>query len=517
MTIKPVYINRFDGGRAQSERPNTINEQLDGYGFDIFTDNYKLKRAPMCTTNLTTGSNYDLFINDAAERLSDGLVVGVGQVSSASTVGKFYSNNSNILGNWTQNTQNFAAINTQGNSFINLYKDNFYATIETSSNVSVYKYTNDSTIVSIGNVADRNAIVPKPVVHSQDNILYVAGGKTIGKYDGTTWTGSAITLPYTITSMCEYGTYLAIACQAPFGGVIYLWGRDTSLTTLQDVIFVDAGALMIIENLGGILTAITESNFEVSTTASPSLSFDNKVLSVRQYTGATMQEIKSTTYSFTNENGGNQTLKNKKLIKNNTLYFSTNTNHLWRFGKTKSGQYSLVKEIKIALASNNLIDFYGMFQLGDYFVTCLRFVSNIVASVSNGISRAYFNNIDLTTARATSDTAYYYTTINPSMPESDKNRDKQLKYVCIRGWSNSTSEGNISVEVSVDNGVTYTTLVNQSATYTTKLLKFTALEDTSNNPLSSGVEFIFRLSTQYYVDILDFEYGYEVVDPILEM
>ena len=58
------------------------------------------------------------------------------------------------------------------------------------------------------------------LVHSKDDILYIPYDNKIAKNDNGSWTAVALTLPahLKITSISEYGNYLAIAC-APLSGV----------------------------------------------------------------------------------------------------------------------------------------------------------------------------------------------------------------------------------------------------------------------------------------------------------
>lgn len=104
--------------------------------------------------------------------------------------------------------------------------------------------------------------ITQGLVHSKDDILYIGVDNRIIKNDNTSWS-VALTLPtyYKITSLCEYGNYLAIAV-APLSGVgnsrVYIWDRDSSLSTLTESIDFGAGSLMILEELEGILVGISK-------------------------------------------------------------------------------------------------------------------------------------------------------------------------------------------------------------------------------------------------------------------
>ena len=255
-----VLINKWNGGVSIDTRPQTTNENSEARNFDIWSDNSKLTAIRQNTLDTNQSGNQDCYVHDAVKR-SDGKFIGWGQTSSVSTAPRFYRKNSDdITSYWRQSSVAGSGIPYYNGAVS--YKTNVYGLSGQSGggNALLYRYDGDATITSIGTISDYASTVPKMIVHPQDNVLYIGVNKTIAKYDGTTFTASAITLPYQIYSICDYGSYLAIGCQTATGGKIYLWGRDTSLTTLQEVIEVDRGQLFVIENLGGVLYSVSTSN-----------------------------------------------------------------------------------------------------------------------------------------------------------------------------------------------------------------------------------------------------------------
>jgi len=506
-----VIINRWDGGVSLSERPQTVNEQSSSQGFDIYRDSFKLTKIDNQTANETASgasvTSGECPVFDATKRASDGRIIGVGQTSgSGSTAFRFYRKDGSITGTWQQNS---AAGNnvTNYNAYAVLYKDVQYGYYTQSSESRLYRYDSDSAMTLIGTTADyHSSITPRPVVHSQDNILYMATNKTVSKFDGTTFTASAITLPYYISSMCEYGTYLAIACQSPEGGVVYLWGRDTSLTTLQDIIKVDNGKLQIIENLDGYLVAITETPYDPNV-SSIGIASSFKTITARMYIGGSMKKIQST-YLGLNENGANQLLSHKKAIRDGTLLFSTRSNYLMRFGLNQSGQYVMSRDAQVTASGKTLVEQYSFFVLGDYLFSAVR---ALTGSPTEGLLYRNDSPIDNGSYEFI-DTAYYVTTINPSMPLSDRMKDKILTKVALKFYSLSTSDGTVTVKVSTDNGTNYTTLISRNAATTafpTKYYRIEADQDTTGASLPTGIEFLFKIETTYKIDPIEFFYEYE--------
>lgn len=512
-----VLVNRFGGGLAMSERPQTVDEQSASGGFDVFTDPYLLKKIDSMTVNeLASGASVtsgECPVYDATKRASDGRIIGVGATSASTSTFRFYRKDSSMTGNWVQNTSTGNGI-VNANAFAVLYKDVQYGYYVQTSESRLYRYDSDTASTLIGTTADAHTeVCPKPVVHSQDNILYMGSNKTVSKFDGTTFTASAITLPYYITSLAEYGTYLAISCQTPEGGVIYLWGRDTSLTTLQDVIKVDNGKLQIIENLDGYLVAVTETPFDPYV-GSISTVGTYKTVTVRMFIGGSMKIVKKT-YLGANENGSNQLLSHKKAIRDGALLFSTGSNFLMKFGLNKQGQYILSRDAPVtpATGSPNLITQYSFFVLGDYLFSSLRATSG---SPSNGL--LYRNNGLNGGTSEYFQQSYYVTTINPMMDPNDRIKDKQLKKVAIHFCSASTTSGTVTIKYSIDNGTTYTTAIAQdfsSTTLPSKYYRFEADQDSSGDQFKTGIEFLFKIETTYQIDPIQFWYEYETTDSLI--
>ena len=231
------------------------------------------------------------------------------------------------------------------------------------------------------------------VVHSKDDILYVGFGANVIKNNNTVWTSPApseIELPrkYLITSMCEYGDFLAIAC-APASGVensrIYLWDRDSSVTTLAASIDAGEGIIKILEEVDGNLIAISLSGANGGTKA---IRFNDRVI-FRQLVGSEMvkfKEILGTTGTI---------LRNRKQKIDNRLCFlmSITLNGavhegVWSVGRSSPGSsYTLVHERTpnndTALTSATLD---GFIALGDYLFQAYSSSSTFAVTKTNDSS-----------------------------------------------------------------------------------------------------------------------------------
>jgi hypothetical protein len=105
--------------------------------------------------------------------------------------------------------------------------------------------------------------VAQPVHHSNDDCAYYFVDNKVYRLNNTTWDGLVLTLPdnLIITSGEPYGNYLAIACKSKSGlgnSVVFLWDRDSSLTTISQRIDWGAGNLFHLANLNGELIGVTD-------------------------------------------------------------------------------------------------------------------------------------------------------------------------------------------------------------------------------------------------------------------
>lgn len=212
-------------------------------------------------------------------------------------------------------------------------------------------------------------MVCPPIVHSKDDIMYAAGSNTIVTNNSGSWNNSALVLPndHTIVSLAEYGNYLAIACNRTNDtNVIYLWDRDSSVSTLSEKIDSGTGTIRFIENLGGVLIWVT-------LLQSSTLSILPRV-AFKYYTGAsvvTFQEYTSTL----------ATIPAQRQKYNNLVYFMGDITlngvafkGIWKIVKDPSGRMKVSFDRQLYL--DNVIDansMLGLVRIGDYFQVSFKF------------------------------------------------------------------------------------------------------------------------------------------------
>ena len=514
-----VIIKRWDGGVAQSERPETINEHANNNdtfptsngGFNVFADPFKLTKLTAPTVNETASGDSvvsgECPVFDAVKRGTDGVIVGYGATSfSDSVLARFYRKDSSITGTWQQNSQSGNGVDSANGAYCILYKDLFfgYSSSGFANEARLYEYVSDSSQTLIDTVSDTaTGALPRPVVHSQDKKLYYASNKTVRVYDGTT-PSAGITTDFPIISMCEYGSYIALGCQTPTGGVIYLWGRDTTLTTFQDVIKVDNGKLQIIENLDGYLVAVTQTPYSPYSafTAIPVVYSYAGTINVRMYVGGTMKLIKKATLG-NNEQNSTQKLLTLKAIKDGKLLFSTNSNFLWAFGMNRSGEYVLARDQQIAYTNRTLNDLYGLFVLGEY-------VFGLQTTTTGSPSSGLLQRTDAT--MSTNDYSYFGTPINMGMPIEDRGKLKRLKNVYLKCTSLTTS-GTVNLTYSYDSNASSVTILNESVT-SVRPKFFEATSENSGQEFAETRDLVFTIGILGQIDVNEFGYEYDIIETV---
>ena len=212
--------------------------------------------------------------------------------------------------------------------------------------------------------------IAQGLVHSKDDILYIPYDNKIAKNDNGSWTNAALTLPthLYITSICEYGNYLAIGCASlnvVGHSVVYLWDRNSSLTTLSESINWGVGTLQILDVVDGTLIGISRS---AGTT--PIL---YERIYFRAYNGSYAEVFKVLDIT----DGGSSAASTLPIAKqkfDNRLFFLMDVTldgiqraGLWSIGRNKLGQFTLVLERTVnndtALSTGAM---YNFIIVGDY-------------------------------------------------------------------------------------------------------------------------------------------------------
>lgn len=333
------------------------------------------------------------------------------------------------------------------------------------------------------------------LVHSQDDILYIPYDNKIATNDNGTWNDTALTLPsdFYITSICEYGAFLGIAC-APLSGIghsrVYLWDRTSSLSTIDENIYWGEGIINVLEELQGDLIGIsqcadsTRSTFRVT---------------FRKYMGAPgSKRFKEFTTTTT------PTIFLAKQKINNRIFFLMS---LTLNGSVREGVWSVAKneatgELSVAheRTPNNDTAISGGGLRTFFFVGDFLFIS-YTQSATYALSKS--NDASSYTA-----TSIIETVINPNMPPEHLKHKKKLLSVGAM-YDPLPAAGQAVIKARVDTTSSYTSILTE----TTDNQVFTEPVPVPSAAayLNDGKEFEFRIESTGAAVPTSFTYKYQLL------
>lgn len=367
-------IDTFTGGMANDVREKDLTKYAYTKGLDTFS--YKHRMVPYRSYEAGNDTLTRRIFNFV--RVS-GNLYGLGGATSDG-LARVYTKTTFTDGTWVETGGNNAATNAEqadpGSFFV--YYGNTGLIYGVSGTGTIFGYTPGggaawqvNTIAGV-NLATNGAFA---LVHSKDDILYVgAQNKILSKNGTASFNAAALTLPvgYVVTSLAEYGNYLAIACvnndTLTQKSKVFLWDRDTSLTTLSETIDWGEGSLNILEELEGRLIGIS-----VQVRASATNLLFNSIVSFKYYAGA-QGAIEFARLTGRTASNAVTLLGKQKQKANNRIYFPmiltmpegvATREGIWSLGKNLSGQYAITCEYQSSDATvPNTID--GFFLMGSY-------------------------------------------------------------------------------------------------------------------------------------------------------
>jgi len=322
---------------------------------------------------------------------------------------------------------------------------------ETDGN-DVYAHTLVTSYASPRSAAAANRPYITGLVHSKDDVMYIAYDNIIISNSGTgDWTDPALTLPTNtiITSICEYGNYLAIAVKSKDGvggSQVYLWDRDSTVNDLSEKIDWGEGNLEILKEIGGVLVGVS--------------------------TSGTAATVLLTRVTFRYYAGGNPVVFNKMVSEdvyvlsdisrasrkvNDYLYFwmslklgGTKLEGVWKVGKhVQTGEMLVSMDFSpnndTALSSG---EFHNFIILGDTIYNSFTTGGAVEMTFRSGLSSTYtYNSI--------------YETIKLS--EGDISTTKKLQGITVM-FEPLPTAGTVTLKYKKDEETSWTTIINAFGT-----------------------------------------------------
>lgn len=507
-----IICNQFDGGIAESRYDKSPNVALDMYHFDAMSDpnvlrNHCANQKDTVSGGTNSGTE-NVYLYDACPR-SNGSYIGLGINSNGgSTIPKFYRKNGNDLNSyWGQSTID-AAPSTSYTPYVNgafAFQTYVYGVTYASSGatVSIYRYEGDATATAMGTFAPTVAStsMARVTVHSQDAIAYLGIGKTITKFTGTTITANVLTLPYTILATAEYNQYLAILCVTDTGrGIVYLWGRDTSITTLQELYLAGDDTPKTMMNINGVLVVISQGYYSGSAINY----FLESKINARALSGGRFSLVKSIPTAALHGVQAPLLSNNCAVWKDVGYFLDASSNcQLYACGWNRKGEFYIAKDRWGGYDGETISSTQNFFNLGDYF----GFAVNSSAVRISYANEPLYKSID----------SYWKSIPNPMMAQlvpADLPKIKQLKKVWARFYANSAGYGVVSMKITADNNSEITAF-SESAPAGKNSFVIEATTQSSGAELGSGRDLVFKLKTDQGVDLVDYGYEYETEETLI--
>lgn len=371
---KPITIqkNTFNGGISDDARKLSLNEFQISKHFDIFSQPNRLipYRSLEADTNdgsTSTGMKQYL-VKDFVYASTSAKLYGLGQNGTGKT--KIVYKADAVTGNWTLPASSEGDGAVQNGCFFE-YKDYLWGFQGTNQ---IFKWGLLSGTPSITNsaatVASTITSVANGIIAADGNAYMAYNNVLVRIQPAGTITDSAKTVPdtYKITSLTNYGSYMAIGCspKSTYNGQskVFIWNLSSDL--FADTIDWGEGELRILETVEGTLIGVTDRYLNNSVGAGKGS------MIIQGYSGGAPQVLKEI---FTQALTG-KTIPISKAVKNNRLFWaakimtnSAGTEYnegLWSFGRKNSGyQFALTLDVVCQETDTDGIQAFG--SAANYF------------------------------------------------------------------------------------------------------------------------------------------------------
>lgn len=497
MATIEIIVNEFSGGIADDPRqPISSAFQMTKH-FDIFSNPKKLTPYRSLEADTHDGSTstgmkqYD--VRDFVYASASAKLYGLGKTAGGLT--KIVNKADATVGNWT------LPATSEGNGAVQYgclveYKDYLWGFQGTTQVFRWGLLSGTPAITNSQGTVGAITSVAQGVIGKDDNLYLPYNNKLARVTSGGTVNDAVLTLPtnFKITSICNYGNYLAIACApvSTFNGTskVFLWNLTSP--DVQEAIDWGEGELRVLETIEGMLVGVTDRYLNNSTGAG------RGSMIIQVYSGGVPQVVKEV---FTQALVG-KAMPISKAVKNNRLFFAakimtnvagTEYNEgIWSFGRKNAGySYSLTLDIIDENIDTDGIQGFG--TAANYF---------FIAHSGDG-------SIDKTNDAAT----YAFTSIYESQIFNfgDIHMDKRLEAIRVSYKKQAAGEA-VTVKYRWDDATAWTT-VGSDAADDSKSRTFINIESTGAN-FASGKELQVRLESTGGAEITSYMLQASVLDAI---
>ncbi len=505
--MRTISFNKFDGGVVND--PRTPGEDIcqTCTNFDAFTDSYRLTPYLDSVSGDSSASTRQIqnfcvgyYTPDGSNSYS---LFGLGVVSGTGQA-EIWQKSISIFNtaNWGTMTNNQSASGATSFKLFVYYKKTGKV-YGAKSGTTFWSFTPDgSTAFNDTEVSISYTNIAQGLVHSKDDILYVPYDNFIAANNNGSWNNTAITFPknFYITSICEFGNYLAVML-APLSGLentrVYLWDRNATVVTLSEMIDWGEGVGAWIQQLDGVL---------IGAIVTPAFNSTIKQQIVFKYYNNTSQAIpfmKLIAESLIVNPVGNltQVLNDRIAFMMSIKHHGTLKQGVWSIGKNNEGRYAIFFERS---ANNDSALTSGLM--------------NAFIHVDGLLFQSYTDNGSLAMSKTNDQSSFtatsiYETTINPMQPEryrmsaGARSADKQLMAVAI-GMQPLSAGQQVVLKYRAD-GVGWTTIGTFTSAVASDSVVAERTFDAAGNQFTTAREYEFRFESTGGAVITEFKYKYE--------
>lgn len=473
-----IKINNFSGGISDDPRRVSDSEFIISKHFDIFSQPNRLTPYRSLEADTNDGSTAtgmkQYYVKDFLYASASAKLYGLGQ--NASGYPKLVYKADATTGNWTLPTSS-EGNGAVWNGCLVEYKDYLWGFQGTTQVWRWGVLSGTPAITNSQGTVGTITSVAQGLIAKDDNLYLPYNNKLARVTSSGTVNDAVLTLPtnFKITSIANFGNYLAIAC-APisvYNGVskVFLWNLTS--TDVQEAIDWGEGELRVLETIEGMLVGVTDRYLNNDTGAGRG----SMILQV--YSSGSPQVVKEV---YTQKLVG-KTMPISKATKNNRVFFSAKimTNSagteynegIWSFGR-KNAQYPYTLTLDIIDENINTSGIQAFGTAANYFF----------------ISHSADGSIDKTDDTA----AYTFTSIYETQIYNfgDVDSDKRLESVKL-SFRKLASGESVTAKVKADDATSWTT-IGSFSTAGEISRTFLGIESTDAN-FPSGKELKFQFTS----------------------
>jgi len=435
-------ITGYREGIAPSDHSdNTPWRALNGFaGFD----ENELITFPSFAENASTNEGITTYAI-----YKDGTVYALGRADPANFIPQLYKTNNGTLNSiFTKVTGATATGGALTRAFA--YYPTYDRFIGVNASGNIYEFYESGgtwnyalATVSFGVVSA--TYFPKPYVHPDDDICYIAQANNIHRNDNGTYTASVLVLPTKeeIVALTKYNQYLAILSLDKANSLVRVWFWDRFNADITSAAVVGYGypnELFVVGN--SLFAVIGVPGFR-------------ERLVVKQFVGGSQFQTVREIYAPETQQ---TTISQLTYFTHNTAFVDGDFSYFWQgiqdigigiyaFGK-RDGNWGLV----------NIIDFYQ--ASNSYYTNCYDILEQEryfgFTKASGGVGVSYLATHDSADPRG-NETAHAITTYNPALPREHWGKRKELTHIRIPVHFNEANDS-ITLYYRTDENTSWTQL-----------------------------------------------------------